>query len=167
MGSKPPRTCRLSARSIPEIVAAVEGVVVRIGDRCTLTFRGGKFSKDAFLNALAAYVLDQPPDEQERLLSEGLSRYEAMLDRAPDGNGHGPGAAANASRGQDSRPFHLPDPPTIPTEQPAPFSLPLPGEWVRVEARPGRVPPLTRPRRGDGLGRDLRAARGGGPPLPG
>ena len=128
----------LYARSIPEVVEAVDGLVARLGGTSASPL-GRTLSREEILNAIAVYVLDQPPAEQARLLSEGLSRYEAMR-RAADGNGREPEAAKDAEPGRRPRPFPLPDPPTLPTEQPAPFSLPLPGEWVRVEARPGRMP---------------------------
>jgi hypothetical protein len=75
-----------------------------------------------------AEAKNQPvPEEAIRILEKGLAEEEPV--EAKD------------------RPVRLPDPPFLTEEMTAPFTLPLPGEGVIVQARPGgkRLPPPFEP----------------------
>ncbi len=94
---KPSLTYRLAARSLPGVVAEVEHVITRLGRARTLTFRGRKFSLEAFMNALVLEALAMPEAELDKLLASGVARYEAMIDGAKPPTGLSPGGGIIAS----------------------------------------------------------------------
>lgn len=83
------RLHRIVARSIPEVVGAMERTVTRHGESRAIRFRGRKLSAEAFINAALLHLLDLPEAEQDRALSTAIGRLESIL--ADDSNGKGGG----------------------------------------------------------------------------
>lgn len=74
------REHRLTARSLPELIAWVEQALSRYGSSRRVTFRGRKLSIEAIVNASLLHMLSLPDDEQERILGESIGKLEKMLD---------------------------------------------------------------------------------------
>lgn len=77
---KPSFHYRVMARSHPEIIAAVEGAVTRLGTSGTLKFRGRKMSTEAFINAVLLRAFALPAAELDRLVAAGVADYERLLE---------------------------------------------------------------------------------------
>jgi hypothetical protein len=73
------RDQRISARSIPEIIGAMERALSRYGESRRVKFRSRKLSNEAFINAALLHVLELPAEEQERVLGAAIKRLEAIL----------------------------------------------------------------------------------------
>jgi hypothetical protein len=83
--SSPSLEHRLTARSVPAVVAALEVAVARIGTARRVLFRGRKLSAEGVINAILVHALERPDEELERLVAEGVAAYERILEGRPAG----------------------------------------------------------------------------------
>ncbi len=79
---------RLTGRSIPEVERAALELVARFGSSRTVELNGRKFSMEALLNGAVLYILSLPEKEQERVLTAGVRKYEALMSGEEIPQGH-------------------------------------------------------------------------------
>ena len=71
---------RLSFRSIEEIDGALTDLVKQVKrDRSIVYHSGRKPGRAAVINAVLAWLFDQPPERQKAVVIEGMARLTALL----------------------------------------------------------------------------------------
>jgi hypothetical protein len=73
------RQDRITARSLPELVEAIENAISAYGRSKAVRFRGRKLSREGFVNAAILALLELPAADQERALARAVARLEAIL----------------------------------------------------------------------------------------
>jgi hypothetical protein len=73
------RQDRITARSLPELVEAIENAISAYGRSKAVRFRGRKLSREGFVNAAILALLELPAVDQERALARAVARLEAIL----------------------------------------------------------------------------------------
>lgn len=85
---KPSHSSRIQTPSIPDLADGLTTARMRLNRR-GIQHRQRKLKDGPLINALVAWYLTQVEDEQARIATEGLRRFEAMLEgeQPPGGAG--------------------------------------------------------------------------------
>ncbi len=79
---KPSHSSRIQTMSIPELVDGITLARMRLNRRA-LKHHGRKLKDGPLINAIVAWFLSRPDDEQASIAADGLRRFESMLDGEP------------------------------------------------------------------------------------